>query len=127
MSDISSVSNDDEKSQAALSEAEESSLASSVSGSGDPEFDGDELDPIAICGFSIKFPQDATSPDAFWKMLVEKRCAMTHFPADRMNLDGFHQKRNRMNTVRTNTPCHVGLTSSWAKLVTAERGPFCEG
>ncbi|KAK4107386.1 putative polyketide synthase [Canariomyces notabilis] len=56
-------------------------------------------DPIAICGFSIKFPQDATSPDAFWKMLIEKRCAMTPFPADRMNLDGFYQTRNRVNTV----------------------------
>src|SRR3569833_2157560 len=96
VSDISSVSNVDEKSQAALSVAEVRSLASSVSGSGDPEFDGDELDPIAICGFSIKFPQDATSPDAIWKMLVEKRCAMTHIPDKRMNLDAYHQQRNRM-------------------------------
>lgn len=65
----------------------------------DAELDGDELDPIVICGFSIKFPQDATSPDGLWKMMMEKRCAMTEFPPDRLNLDGFYQKSNRLNTV----------------------------
>ncbi|KAI1777435.1 putative polyketide synthase [Hypoxylon cercidicola] len=46
--------------------------------------DGNDGDSIAICGFSIKFPQDATSPEAFWEMIMEKRCAMTEFPSDRM-------------------------------------------
>ncbi|KAI0378207.1 putative polyketide synthase [Hypomontagnella monticulosa] len=63
-----------------------------------PEIDGNEADPIAICGFSIKFPQDATSPENFWKMLVEKRCAMSKFPLSRLNEKGFSHKENRLNT-----------------------------
>ncbi|OTA67063.1 putative polyketide synthase [Hypoxylon sp. EC38] len=62
------------------------------------ELDGDDTDPIAICGFSIKFPQDATSPEAFWKMLIGKRCAMTEFPLNRLNTRGFNHKENRSNT-----------------------------
>ena len=51
----------------------------------------DKLEPIAIIGFSLRFPQDATSPEAFWKMLMEKRSAMTDVPSDRFNVDAFHQ------------------------------------
>lgn len=64
------------------------------------QVDGDVAHDIAICGFSIKFPQEATSPNAFWKMMMEKRCAMTDFPEDRINLEGFHSSRNKLNTVR---------------------------
>lgn len=56
--------------------------------------DGNDGDSIAICGFSIKFPQDATSPEAFWKMIMEKRCAMTEFPSDRM------KKKNDKRPIR---------------------------
>jgi len=65
----------------------------------DSELDGSDQDDIAICGLSIKFPQDATSPEAFWKMMVERRCAMTEFPADRLNADGFYNKKNKLNAV----------------------------
>ncbi|KAI0383339.1 putative polyketide synthase [Hypomontagnella monticulosa] len=65
----------------------------------DSELDGDEVDPIAICGFSVKFPEDATSPEALWKMMMERRCAMTEFPADRINANGFYQKRNGLQTL----------------------------
>ncbi|KAJ5113761.1 reducing type I polyketide synthase [Penicillium angulare] len=47
------------------------------------------IEPIAVVGLSLKFPGDATSPEAFWKMIVEKRCAMTDVPADRFNIDAF--------------------------------------
>lgn len=50
----------------------------------------DLLQPIAIIGFSLKFPQEATTPEAFWQMLMQGRCAMTEFPKDRMNIDGFY-------------------------------------
>ena len=66
----------------------------------DPELDGNDLEPIAICGFSIKFPQEATSPEAFWKLICEKRCAMTDFPESRLNKDGFYRETKRRNTVR---------------------------
>lgn len=61
--------------------------------------DGLDEDPVAICGFSIKFPGDAVSPESFWKMLIEKRCSMTEFPASRFNKKGFYRKENTLNTV----------------------------
>ena len=60
----------------------------------------DLLEPIAIIGLSLKFPQDATSPESFWKMLMERRCASTEFPKDRMNVDAFYNPdTNRMDTI----------------------------
>ena len=67
---------------------------------GDPDMT-DRLEPIAVVGFSLKFPQEATSPDAFWDMMVEKRCAMTEWPKERLNLEAFyHPDTNRLDTVR---------------------------
>ncbi|KAL8303319.1 hypothetical protein RB600_006977 [Gaeumannomyces tritici] len=54
------------------------------------ELDGDAVEPVAIVGFSLKFPQDATSPDAFWDMLAERRSAMTDVPADRWSAEGYY-------------------------------------
>jgi hypothetical protein len=62
-------------------------------------FDGDASNDIAVCGFSIKFPQEATSSEAFWNMMVERRCAMTGFPAHRMRGDGFCRDKPGVNTV----------------------------
>lgn len=65
------------------------------------ETDGDEVDSIAVIGFSFKFPQEATTADAFWKMLNDSRCAMTDFPDDRLNIGSFyHADTNRRGTVR---------------------------
>lgn len=65
----------------------------------DNELDGFDDDPVVVCGFSIKCPQDATSADALWNMILERRCASTEFPADRTNLLGFHRDNKRANTV----------------------------
>ncbi|KAI0910921.1 beta-ketoacyl synthase [Ustulina deusta] len=51
-----------------------------------------QTEPLAIIGFAFKFPQDATSPEEFWRILEERRCVMTKIPASRMNIDGFHVK-----------------------------------
>ena len=62
----------------------------------------DVLEGLAIVGFSLKFPQDASSPDKFWTMLTEGRCASTPFPSDRMNIDAFYNSGgDRQGTVRT--------------------------
>jgi acyl transferase domain-containing protein len=50
----------------------------------------DKLEPIAVIGFGLKFPQDADNPENFWKMLVEGRSAMTDVPKDRWNIEAFH-------------------------------------
>lgn len=65
-------------------------------------FGQEKIEPIAVVGFSLKFPQDATSPESFWKMIVEKRCAMTQIPEDRLKLDSFYgTDKNRNDTVMT--------------------------
>lgn len=63
--------------------------------------DGPVLEPIAVIGLSLKFPQEATSPEAFWKMIMEKRCATQQVPSDRYNIDAFQgSDNNRTNQVR---------------------------
>jgi Beta-ketoacyl synthase, N-terminal domain len=52
---------------------------------------GDGLEPIAVIGMALKFPQDATSPEAFWQMLMEGRSAMTNVPEERFNVDAFYK------------------------------------
>lgn len=63
--------------------------------------DTDAIAPIAITGLSVKFPQDATSPEHFWDMLVEGRSAATRVPEDRFNVDAFyHPDPERLDAVR---------------------------
>lgn len=50
----------------------------------------DRLEPIAVIGFSFKYPQDAISPDAFWEIMRQGRCVSSDFPADRLNADAFY-------------------------------------
>ena len=62
--------------------------------------EGDMREPIAVVGFSFKFPEEVTASDAFWKMLVEGRCAAKEIPKDRMSVDAFyHPGRNGYDTV----------------------------
>lgn len=68
-----------------------------------PYHDEDDsvLEPIAVIGFSFEYPQDADSPASFWSMLEERRCAMTEWPQDRINLDAFyHRDEDREERVR---------------------------
>ncbi|KAL9125409.1 MAG: hypothetical protein Q9217_005385 [Psora testacea] len=60
----------------------------------------DIKEPIAIIGFSMRFPQEATSPDEFWKMLYQGRSAMTEIPKDRFNLQAFyHPDSSRISSI----------------------------
>ena len=60
-----------------------------------PEVEGesmhDKLEPIAIVGLACRFPQDATSPEAFWQMILQGRSGMTDVPKDRFNIDAFYE------------------------------------
>ncbi|KAI9695597.1 MAG: Type I Iterative PKS [Bogoriella megaspora] len=59
------------------------------------------MEPIAVVGYSLRFPQEATSPEAFWKMLCEGRSTMSEVPKDRFNIDGFyHPDSSRNDTAR---------------------------
>ncbi|KAI1099779.1 hypothetical protein F4804DRAFT_69463 [Jackrogersella minutella] len=57
-------------------------------------------EPIAICGLALKFPQDASTEDGFWTMLLEKRSTMTEFPPERLNVNAFYHPTRR-NALRT--------------------------
>lgn len=59
-------------------------------GRSESELEQDVLEPLAVVGFSFKFPQDATSTESFWNMLSEGRCASTEIPKSRMNIDAFY-------------------------------------
>ncbi|KAF2465949.1 BcPKS1, polyketide synthase [Lindgomyces ingoldianus] len=52
----------------------------------------DVVEPLAVVGISLKYPQDATSPERFWNMMEERRCAMTEWPRDRVNIDAFYNQ-----------------------------------
>lgn len=75
----------------------------------DVEYTGHEMighgqqppfDPIAIVGFSVKFPQDATSEEAFWDLLLERRSTVTQVPEDRWNNNAFYKPDgNKAGTV----------------------------
>ena len=70
---------------------------------GDRSIREEVFEPIAIIGFSLRFPQDATSPEKFWNMLSEARSAMTDVPKDRFNIDAFyHPNVDRLDSVRLN-------------------------
>ncbi|GME62534.1 hypothetical protein NX059_007680 [Neofusicoccum parvum] len=52
--------------------------------------EGDKVEPIAIIGLSLKFPDDATSAESFWKMLAAGRSASKEIPPERFNVDAFY-------------------------------------
>jgi acyl transferase domain-containing protein len=50
-----------------------------------PDQDEDP-EPLAIIGLSFKFP-GAASPGAFWRMVMERKCAATQYPTHRLGSD----------------------------------------
>ncbi|KAH9870202.1 hypothetical protein J1614_007125 [Plenodomus biglobosus] len=47
----------------------------------------DKISPIAIVGLNLKFPDDAVSPQAFWELIYNARCAVSEVPASRFNIN----------------------------------------
>ncbi|KAF2231142.1 ketoacyl-synt-domain-containing protein [Viridothelium virens] len=63
--------------------------------------DQDLLELVAVIGFSLKFPQDATSAEALWHILVERKSAMSDIPRDRLSLDAiYHPTRHDALPIR---------------------------
>ncbi|ORY08585.1 hypothetical protein BCR34DRAFT_603445 [Clohesyomyces aquaticus] len=54
---------------------------------------GNHQEDIAVIGLAFQFPQDATSPSSFWKLLVEGRSARTEVPKDRFNADSYYRAK----------------------------------
>lgn len=51
----------------------------------------DKLEPIAIIGMGLKFPQDATTPEAFWEMMLNGKSARSDVPSERFDINGFYR------------------------------------
>lgn len=61
---------------------------------------GEALRPLAIVGLSLKFPEDATSPQSFWHMIQEGRCATSKFPPERINIEShFNPDTSRLDSL----------------------------
>ncbi|KAH8721497.1 polyketide synthase PksD [Phaeosphaeriaceae sp. PMI808] len=57
------------------------------------------MEPLAIVGFSFKFPQDAVDEKSFWEILENGRNVMTPWPEERVNVKAFYDA----DSVRKNT------------------------
>ena len=73
------------------------SLASVI---GDGVASPDALEPIAIVGLATRLPQEATSTERLWEMLLHARSAWSAIPKERFNADAFyHPDREHGGTV----------------------------
>ncbi len=53
-------------------------------------------EPIAVVGIGCRFPGRANNPDAFWRLLESGTDAITEVPAERWNLQSFHDPDPRI-------------------------------
>lgn len=81
-----------------------------MNGSTSPASSSFQDEPLAIIGMAFRFPQEASSEEGLWNMLMSKRNAMTEFPPDRANIASFyHQDLNRPDTVSMYTERGIEL------------------
>ncbi|KAL4931816.1 type I polyketide synthase [Aspergillus undulatus] len=65
-----------------------------------PSTKAKSLKPLAVVGLALRYPGDAVSPESFWQMLMERRCASSRYPADRLNIDAhYNPTGNRQDTL----------------------------
>lgn len=58
----------------------------------------DTLEPIAIVGISLEFPQDAKSTESFWQTMINGKSARTEVPPERFNVNGFYHPTTKVDT-----------------------------
>lgn len=57
------------------------------------------MKPVAVVGMACRYPDEATSPSAFYDMLVNARSAWGEVPKNRYDIDSFyHPNRERIGT-----------------------------
>ena len=49
-------------------------------------------EPIAIIGMGCKFPGSSNSPEQFWELLKNGKCAITDIPQERWDIEKFFDK-----------------------------------
>src|SRR5882757_9827324 len=50
------------------------------------ELEQERREPIAVVGMSCRIPGGVNDPESFWKLLQEKRSAVTEIPRSRIDL-----------------------------------------
>lgn len=60
----------------------------------------DAILPIAICGMALRLPGNVSSPEEFWKFLIEKRDGLCEVPESRYNIDSFYSE-SKPRTIKT--------------------------
>ncbi|KAL4890686.1 hypothetical protein BDV59DRAFT_194827 [Aspergillus ambiguus] len=48
------------------------------------------MEPLAIIGYAVRYPQDAENVDSFWDLLMSARETKSPFPKDRINAMAFY-------------------------------------
>ncbi|KAL4910615.1 hypothetical protein BDW74DRAFT_184453 [Aspergillus multicolor] len=62
-----------------------------------------KLQPLAVVGYALRYPGDATTPQKFWDMLIQRKCASSKYPPDRLNIDAhYNPSANRPDTLSVN-------------------------
>lgn len=64
------------------------SLANGLGGDGGES--PDALEPIAVVGLATRFPQQATSTDGLWELLLQARSTWSSIPKERFNAEAFY-------------------------------------
>ncbi|KAL2863130.1 uncharacterized protein BJX67DRAFT_384987 [Aspergillus lucknowensis] len=68
-----------------------------------PKHTTSSLQPLAVVGYALRFPGDATNPENFWEMLMARKCASSTYPPDRLNIDAhYNPTGNRLDTLSVN-------------------------
>lgn len=66
-----------------------------------------EHDPIAVIGFSVKFPQQASNSAAFWDLLTRGGSTRAEVPANRYDGEAFYRPVEQGNKTGTASLCFV--------------------
>lgn len=48
------------------------------------------MDDIAVIGLGLRFPGDASSPEALWKVVEDGQSQWSEIPKDRLNINGYY-------------------------------------
>ncbi|GFN16497.1 type I Iterative Polyketide synthase (PKS) [Aspergillus tubingensis] len=51
---------------------------------------GQQLEPLAVVGISLRFPGEAVSPESFWQLILSGRSTGKEIPPDRYGIDAWH-------------------------------------
>jgi len=83
-------------------------------------------EPIAVIGLALKFSKEATSPEAFWDLLLEGRTTRSKVPKERYNVDAFYHAgdTNKTGMVSFSTPIIICISNTVK--VNVQEGNFIE-